>query len=159
MSFLKKIKKIFKTKSVETKKIETKSVETKKIETKEEEKEECICPVCLDTIDINENNFNILECDHYLHKNCLTKLREWHDKCPLCRKNIIVKGDVKDKYKNIIPPSITNSEEVSWSETPSLDSIREYRDEVYWPQPPYIGSLYRNLYERYHERIEIHHHR
>ena len=44
-----------------------------------------MCCICL--IETNEKNIT-LNCGHRLHKKCLIKMIDYHNKCPLCRLKI-----------------------------------------------------------------------
>lgn len=52
----------------------------------EDEDEECICPVCADSIKNRDEIRELCNCSHVFHKDCLDK---WVDEgqvtCPLCR--------------------------------------------------------------------------
>ena len=43
-----------------------------------------MCCICL----IEDNNYIQLDCGHKLHKECLTKLLDYSNKCPMCRANL-----------------------------------------------------------------------
>lgn len=62
--------------------------------TKEHFTEKIECSICLD--DIPENyHVTQLPCNHYFHKECITKWLETQAACPICRETITVECDDK----------------------------------------------------------------
>ena len=58
------------------------------------------CVICLDIIpeesrrivtSIKKKNSSIFECGHYFHTNCITAWKMKNNKCPICRRNLIIK--------------------------------------------------------------------
>ena len=47
------------------------------------------CAICLNDININDNNIIKLNCGHILHFSCCFNNLNYNNKCPLCRQNII----------------------------------------------------------------------
>lgn len=61
----------------------------KKLQTKKlDEKLESKCSICMDSMD-KDHVVTILNCDHTFHQECIeTLMKEYSNKCPLCRKDI-----------------------------------------------------------------------
>lgn len=54
------------------------------------------CPICLEPLDF-ESNYLRLTCKHHFHFNCIFSLlatnKQYNNKCPMCRNNIIQEVD------------------------------------------------------------------
>ena len=59
------------------------------------------CCICLDYKHIEESKFYKADCKHEWCIQCHNKLKKFDNKCPLCRKNIVIKKTYKIyKFKN-----------------------------------------------------------
>ena len=59
------------------------------------------CSICFE--DINENDKNILNCNHIYHEKCIEKWFSINHQCPLCRKSKFdktIKDFEENYYKN-----------------------------------------------------------
>ncbi|KIJ63981.1 hypothetical protein HYDPIDRAFT_51823, partial [Hydnomerulius pinastri MD-312] len=52
------------------------------------EDSETRCPICLDDYEPSDVVTKLLECPHWLHKNCLEQWLRTANTCPVCRKKV-----------------------------------------------------------------------
>lgn len=67
---------------------------------KNDEDHDC-CTICTDPLE--KTNICTLKCNHKFHLSCIIKLvmidKSYSDNCPLCRKDVIGKEDIKNDKK------------------------------------------------------------
>ena len=58
------------------------------------------CSFCLNRIDPSKN-YTITNCIHKFHSNCIFKIVQRYNKCPICNKDLIMELDLEDEEEKI----------------------------------------------------------
>jgi len=70
--------------------------------------EECVCPICLSSINTNIDIFKTLECSHLYHLNCINtwiNTKEITYPCPMCMKLYNISEDDTVVEIEVVPSS------------------------------------------------------
>ena len=58
------------------------------------------CSFCLNIIDTSKN-YTITNCFHKFHSDCIFKIVQRYNKCPICNKDLIMELDLEDEEEKI----------------------------------------------------------
>ena len=93
---------------------------------------ENLCPICLDTMNIDNNIYTIPECNHKFHTDCIIGwFRSTHDTCPLCRSNRLANVSPYS-HKNLFTMIINYSRRKNASKNvvKLVNKYKKYKNEI-----------------------------